>query len=186
MTSRGKCMIINRRCKYFISHEPNDEDKTTDFFTLFILFINYKNNSSHMWHLICIWYLHKAMHADQVLTSYPCRISVSGEAVGHYQVYLPTMCNSWLRELVLQLCWEHLGSAWVWDCPSVKKTTKTTFIARSVQSRYPVWMNILHGLQASYVFCSLFAKALWFSVCTSSFCISKNRKWKSSLVSLVR
>lgn len=48
MTSRGKCMIINRRCKYFISHEPNDEDKTTDFFTLFILFINYKNNSSHM------------------------------------------------------------------------------------------------------------------------------------------
>lgn len=66
MMSRGKYMIINRRCKYFISHEPNDEDKNTDFFTLFILFINCKTNLSHMGELICIWYLHKAMHADQV------------------------------------------------------------------------------------------------------------------------
>jgi len=32
MISRGKYMIINRRCKYLISDEPNDEDKNTDFF----------------------------------------------------------------------------------------------------------------------------------------------------------
>lgn len=59
-------MIFNRKFKYLISDESNDEDKNKDCFTLFILLINYKSNLSHMGDLTWIWHLHKSMHANEV------------------------------------------------------------------------------------------------------------------------
>jgi len=113
---------------------------TTTNTKLFILFISYNNNLSHIGDSTWIWpCIPMKSH-----TWYLCRPQTCVKAVGYYQFYLLTVRNSWVRELVLQLFWEHMGSAWVWDCHSVRKTTKLKFIARSVQSRYHVWMNILY------------------------------------------